>query len=124
MINFDVVVKENIKDHNSNWPQIPDHPYRIIIIGGSGSGKTNSLFNLTNQKPDIDKIYLHAKDPYEAKYQFLIKNHEDAGTKHINDSQAFIEKLLMIKFLLNTRIIWMIFIKILKIIMQIKNKKY
>ena len=48
MINFDDVVKENIKEHNLNWPQIPDHPYRILIIRGSGSGKTNSLFNLIN----------------------------------------------------------------------------
>ena len=48
-------------------PQIPDHPYRILIIGGSGSGKTNSLFNLINE-PDIDKIYLYAKDQNEAKY--------------------------------------------------------
>ena len=45
MINFNDVVKENIKEH---WPQIPDHPYRILIIGCSRSGKTNSLFNLIN----------------------------------------------------------------------------
>ena len=62
MINFDDVVKENIKEHNSNWPQIPDHPYRILIIGGSGCGKTN-YFNLINQQPNIDKIYLYTKDP-------------------------------------------------------------
>ena len=49
MINFDDVVKENIKEHNPNWQQIPDHPYRILIMEGSGSGKTNSLFNLINQ---------------------------------------------------------------------------
>ena len=72
MINFDDVTKENIKEHNPNWPQIPDHPYRILIIGGSGSGKTNSLFNLISQQPDIDKIDLYAKDPDDAKYQFLI----------------------------------------------------
>ena len=68
MINFDDVTSENIKEHNPNWPQIPDHPYRILIIGGSGSGKTNSLFNLIIDQPDIDKICLCAKDPYEAKY--------------------------------------------------------
>ena len=76
MINFDDVVKEEIKEHNLNWSQIPDHPYRILIFGGSGFGKTNSLFNLINQQPDIDKIYLYAKDPYEAKYQYLINKPE------------------------------------------------
>ena len=63
------------------------------MIGGSGSGKTNSLFNLINQQPDIDKIYLYAKDPYEAKYEFLIKRREDVEWKHFNDSRAFIEYL-------------------------------
>ena len=67
MINFHDIVKENIKKHNPNWPQIPDHPYKILIIGSSGSGKTNSLLNLINHQLDIDKIYLYAKDPYEAK---------------------------------------------------------
>ena len=56
MINFDNVTKENIKEKNSNWPQISDHPYRILIIGGSGSGETNSLFNLISQQLDADKI--------------------------------------------------------------------
>ena len=73
MINFDDVVKEN-KKNNPNWLQISDDSFRILKIGGFGSGKTNSLlFNLINQQPDIDKIYLCAKDPDEAKYQFLIK---------------------------------------------------
>ena len=53
MINFDGVVKENIKEHNPNWPQIRDHSYRILIAGGSGSGETNSLFNLINYQPRI-----------------------------------------------------------------------
>ena len=61
MTNFDDVIKEETKEHNPNWPEIPDHPYRILIIGSSGSGKTNSLFNLINQRPDIDKICLYAK---------------------------------------------------------------
>ena len=71
MISFDGVTKEKIKQHNPNWPQIPDHPYRTLIFGASASGKTNSLFNLINEEPDIDKIYLYAKDRFEAKYQFL-----------------------------------------------------
>ena len=70
MINFDDVTKENIREHNPNWAQIPDHPYKVLIIGGYASGKTNSLLNLINEEPDIDKIYLHTKDPYQAKYQF------------------------------------------------------
>ena len=76
MIDFNDVTKENIKEHNPNWPQIPDHPYRILIIRGTGSGKTNSLFNLINWRPDIDKIYLYVKDPYEVKYQFLINKRQ------------------------------------------------
>ena len=91
MINFDDVTKENIKEHNPNWPQIPDHPYRILIIGGSGSGKINSLFNLINNRPDIGKVYLYAKDPHKSKYQILIKKRDDIETKHFNDSKAFIE---------------------------------
>ena len=91
MINFDDVTKKNIKEHNPNSPQIPDHSYRILIIGGSGSGKTNSLLKLTNQQPDIYKIYLYAKDPYEAKYQFFINKPQRIGLKHWNDSKAFIE---------------------------------
>ena len=89
MNNFDDVIKENIKEHNPNWPQIPDHPYIILIIGDSGSEKTKSLFNLISQKPDIDKIYLYTKDPYEAKYQFLINKRECRGLKHFNDSKVF-----------------------------------
>ena len=72
MINFDDYVNENKTKHNSKCSYIPDHPYRVLIKGGSGSGKTTALLNLLNNQPDIDKIYLYAKDPYEAKYQFLI----------------------------------------------------
>ena len=57
MINVDDAAKENIKEHNPKWPQIPHHPHRILIIGGSRSGKTNSLCNLISQQPAIDKIY-------------------------------------------------------------------
>ena len=70
MINFDNVTEENIKENNSNWPQIHDYPYIILITGGSESGKTNSSFNLTNEEPDIKKKFLYAKDQFEAKHQF------------------------------------------------------
>ena len=72
MINFDDYNNENKTGHNSNRPHIPDHPYRIFTAGGSRSGKTNALLNLIKDQPDIDKIYLYAKDPCEAKYQYLI----------------------------------------------------
>ena len=70
MINFDKYTTENKLKHNPDWSYIPGHSYRILIIGGSGSGKTNTLLNLINNQPNIDKIYLYAKDPYEDKYQF------------------------------------------------------
>ena len=91
MINFDEYTNENRINHNPNWPYIPDHPYRILKIGGSRSGKTNTLLNLINNLTDIDKIYLHAKDPYEHKYQFLFNKTESIGLKHFNDRKAFIE---------------------------------
>ena len=91
MIKFDVVTKENIKEHNSNWSQILDPLYRILIIGSSRSGETNQLYNLVSHQSDIDKIYLYAKDPYEAKYQFLINKRERTGLKRFNDCKAFIE---------------------------------
>ena len=91
MINFDDYANENKMQHNSSQPYIPDQPYRILIIGGSGSGKTNALLNLINNQPDIDKIYLYPKDPYESKYQFLINKRKRVGLKHFNDPKAFIE---------------------------------
>ena len=74
--------------NNEYWSYIPDHPYRILIIGGSGSGKTNMLLNLINEQRDI---YLYAKDLSEPKYEHLINNHENAGIKHLNDPKAFID---------------------------------
>ena len=91
MINLDSITNENNKEHNEKWPYIPDHPYRIIIIGGSGSGKTNALINLINEQNDIDKIFLYARDLNEPKYKILIKKRKDAGIKHLNDPNAFIE---------------------------------
>ena len=60
-------------------------------MGGSGSGQTNALLNLINNQPNIDKIYLYAKDPYEAKYQYLINKREKVGQNSFDDPKAFIE---------------------------------
>ena len=91
MINLDDYTNKNKTEHNSKWPYIPDHPYRILIVGGSGLGKTNALLNLINNQQDIDKIYLYAKDPYEAKYQYLINKRKKVGLDHFKDPKAFIE---------------------------------
>ena len=92
MINLDSITNENNdKKNNKKWPYINDHPYRIIITGGSGSGKANALINLINEQNDIDKIYLYARDLSEPKYEYLIINQEDAGIKHLNNPNAFIE---------------------------------
>ena len=98
--------------HSLKWPCNPDHPYRILIVGGSGSGKTNVLLNLINNQPDVDKISLYVKDPYEAKYQYLINKREKVGVDDFNDPKAFKEYSC-----------WMP-TKILKITIQIKKEKY
>ena len=101
MINFDdyvneialngIALNENKTIHNKNWSYIPDYPYRILITGDSGSGKTNLLLNLIEIHPDIDKIYLYVKDPYESKYQYLINKREGVVINHFNDPKAFTE---------------------------------
>ena len=91
MINLESITNEKNKKHNENWPYIPDHPYRIIIFGGSVSGKTNALINLINEQKDIDKIYLYTGELSEPKYEFLIKKRQDVGIKHVNNLNAFIE---------------------------------
>ena len=59
MNNLDSITNENNKNQNKKWPYIPDHPYKILIIGGSGSGNTNTLLNLINEQYGIAKIYLY-----------------------------------------------------------------
>ena len=113
MINSDDVVKEDIKEQNQIWTQSCNNPYRILIIESSGSGKANSLFNLINEEPDIDKIYLYAKNLFDAKYQFLI-----------NKRESILMILMILKFLLNNRMTWMIFVKALNNTTQMKNVKY
>ena len=79
MFNLGSITNENNKEHNKKWPFIPDHPYRILIIGGFWPGKTIALLNLISQHDDIDKFYLYTKDLSESKYKFLIKKREDDG---------------------------------------------
>ena len=111
MINLHSITNENNKEHNGKWPYIPDHPYKILIIGGSGSGKTNGLINLINEQHDIDKIYLYSRDLNEPKYEYLIKKREDAGIKHVNNPNAFIE------------IRWIMFMGILMITIQSEKER-
>ena len=82
----------------------------ILIIGGSGSRKTNALLNLIYNQLDIDKIYLYAKDPYEAKYQYLIKKHQKVG----------LDNFKVLKLLWNIQMICKMSTKILKITIQEK----
>ena len=70
---------------------IPNHPYKILIIGGSGSGKANGFLSLIKEQDDIDKIYLYARDLSKSKHEFLIKTRKYARTKHFSDPNAFIE---------------------------------
>ena len=76
MINFDYSTNENKTKYNLKLPYIPDHLYRILIIGGLASRKANALLNPINNQPDIDEIYLYSKDPHKAKYQYLINKRE------------------------------------------------
>ena len=102
MINFDNYTNEYKTEHNLKWKYISDHPYRALIIGGSGSRKTNALLNLINKHPDIHNNYLFAKDPYEAKYQYLISKREKVGLRHFDGTKIFIEYSNDTKLLMNT----------------------
>ena len=90
MKNYDQSVEIN---HNPNWPYIPDPPYRILIVGGSGSGKANVLIKnlIKNQRRDIDKICLYVKNPFESKYQLLINGREKVGTELLKNPKEFID---------------------------------
>ena len=87
MLNLDDIVsnKKKIFSENDDWP------FRMLIIGPSGSGKMNTLLHLINKFHPIDKIYLYAKDTVEEKYQYLINKREQARIKNLNDHHAFIE---------------------------------
>ena len=89
MLNLDNIVsnKNMSSSEDNNWP------FRMLIIGPSGSCKTNALLNLINNLHPIDKIYLYAKDLHEPKYEYLINKREQAGIKNLNDPHAFIEYL-------------------------------
>ena len=104
MINLDRITNENNKERNEKWPFIPDHPYKTLVIGGSGSGKTNAFLNFIKEQDDIDKIYLYTKDLSEPKYEFLIKKCEDTGIRHFNDLNDLNQTLQMtfMKILMTT----------------------
>ena len=91
MFNFDYIIKKDIKENNLKCPKLPDQSYRRLIIGASGSRKTNASLNLVNHEPDIEKSYLYAEDPYKTKYQLLINKRESTWLKNLNDTKAFIE---------------------------------
>ena len=79
-------------NYNPNWPYIPDHSYTISITGGSGSWKTNVLFNLMKHHWSyIDKIYSYIKDPFKSKYQLLINGREKVGIENLKNPKAFID---------------------------------
>ena len=96
MKNHDESVEIN---HNPNWPYIPDHPCRILIIGGSGSGNTNVSLNLIkHQRPEFDKNYLYIKDPFESNYQLLINRREKVGIKNLEDYNPKKKRKVLIVF--------------------------
>ena len=87
MLNLDNIVSNKKKSSSEN----DDWPFRMLIIGSSGSGKTNTLLHLIDNFHPIDKIYLYTKDTDEEKHQYLINKREQAGIKNLNDPQAFME---------------------------------
>ena len=94
MINPDDITNENNKEHSEKWPYIPDHLYRILIIGGSESAKTSALLNLIKEQDDIDKIYLYVKDLSESKYKFLIKKRKYVGANYLTTQTHLLNALI------------------------------
>ena len=88
MVIFDVIITGNIKKYNGSCPKIPHHPYRILVIDGSGTGKTNILLNLIHNQPDSDKIYIYTKDTFDNKFQLIPENHYQTGIKNCKDPEA------------------------------------
>ena len=113
MINLDSITNENNKEHNEKWPYIPDHPYRILIIGGSGWGKTNTLLNLMKEQDDIYKIYWYAKD-LNPSMNFWSKS-----------AKMLEQNILKIQMhLWSVQIEWMTFISILMTTSQAEKEKF
>lgn len=104
MNNFDEVTKENKQEVNPQRLQIPDHPCSILIVDGSGSEKTNALFNLTNHQLDIDKIFLYVKDPQKPKYEYLIRKWQKVSENFFKDTKPFNEYSNDINNVLNNKI--------------------
>ena len=108
MLNLDNIVSNKNENKNNNWP------FRMLIIGPSGSGRTNTLLHLINNLLPIDKIYLSAKDIHEPKYEYLINKREQAGIKNLDAPKA----------LQNIQMIWMMYSMIVIIIIRTEIKKY
>ena len=87
MLNLDNIVSNKTKSSSEN----DDWPFRMLIIGPSGSGKMNTLLHLIDKFHPIDKIYLYTKDTDEDKYQYLINKREQVRIKNLNDPYTFIE---------------------------------
>ena len=110
MINLDSITNENNKKLNEKWPYILDHPYKILITGGSGWGKTNTFLNLINKQNDIDKIYLYARDLNKSKYKILIKKRKGAYIKYVGGGPGgfykFFKKCFVAQETIDLNISW------------------
>ena len=109
---LDDITNENKRERNKKWLFNPDYTYKILTIRGSGSGKTKTLPNLIKEQDDIDKIYFHAKDLSEPKYDFLNVNMLE-------------QNIVMIQMnFLSVRILWMRFMRRLMSTTQAKKEKF